>query len=106
MYTPEQIEAVWQKAQIIPDNNPNIFRQDYAGAWIRRDQFGKTTDYGWVIDHVVPRSKGGTDSLENLLPLHYLNNIKKGDSYPQWQTGVVADGIKNVESIRDWTIKS
>ena len=45
--TDMEIEEVWQKANIIPNNNPNIYRQDYAGAWIRRDQYGIQSEI-WV----------------------------------------------------------
>ena len=45
--TDKEIEEVWQKANIIPNNNPNIYRQDYAGAWIRRDQYGIQSEI-WV----------------------------------------------------------
>ena len=103
--TEELIEAVWQKAQVIPDNNPNEFRQDYAGAWIRRDDYGKNTIYGWTIDHICPRSKGGTDEIGNLVPLQHQNSFMKADHYPPWQTAVSSDGILNVEIVRNWYVK-
>jgi len=34
---------------------------------------------GLHIDHVIPISKGGGDTLENVRPTHALCNIKKGD---------------------------
>lgn len=33
---------------------------------------------GWEIDHSVPRSKGGTDRLNNLYPAHIDCNRSKG----------------------------
>jgi len=36
-------------------------------------------EYGLHIDHLVPISKGGGDTLENVRPSHALCNIKKGD---------------------------
>lgn len=31
------------------------------------------------VDHVLPRSKGGSDELENLRPAHYRCNLKRGN---------------------------
>ena len=103
--TEELIEAVWQKAQVVPDNNPNEFRQDYAGAWIRREDYGKSSNYGWDIDHIRPKSKGGTDGIENLIPVQHQNNCRKADDYPNWQTAVSSDGIQNVDFVRNWYVE-
>ena len=56
-FTEAEIDAVWNKAKIVPNNNPDVFRQDSAGAWIKRDSYGDTdSEYGWEIDHIKPRS--------------------------------------------------
>ena len=34
---------------------------------------------GLSVDHVIPRSKGGTDSLENLRPSHKRCNFRRQD---------------------------
>ena len=36
-----------------------------------------------TIDHVVPLSKGGTHTLDNVAPAHLKCNLDKGDSMPQ-----------------------
>ena len=33
---------------------------------------------GWEVDHSIPRAKGGTDHLNNLLPAHTSCNRSKG----------------------------
>jgi len=38
--------------------------------------------FGWEIDHIRPVSKGGSDRLDNLQPLYWENNRRKGDTYP------------------------
>jgi hypothetical protein len=73
------IEAVWQKGR--PEAYAN-FRKDVCGASMFRPYYGKQEQWGWEIDHIVPVSKGGTDDLGNLRPLHWENNRAKGDSYP------------------------
>jgi 5-methylcytosine-specific restriction endonuclease McrA len=39
----------------------------------------RTSRYGLTVDHVVPLSKGGQDTLENLRPTHWICNIQKSD---------------------------
>lgn len=68
---------VWQKGNIIPGNNPNVFRQDSCGAWIRFSDYGnRQSKYGWEIDHITP---GGPDYLSNLRPLQWKNNLARSD---------------------------
>lgn len=35
--------------------------------------------YGATFDHRIPRSRGGTDELENLRLVHALCNFRRGD---------------------------
>ena len=38
--------------------------------------------FGWEIDHIIPRSQGGSDDLSNLQPLYWINNREKCEEYP------------------------
>lgn len=78
------INTVWQKGQVVPGYDPNEYRKDRCGAWMRKASYGTTGDYGWEIDHAYPVSRGGTDDMSNLQPLHWRNNRGKGDDYPTW----------------------
>lgn len=50
VFLEKEIDAVWEKAAKQPNNNPDVFRKDYAGAWIRREDYGKRNmPYGWEI---------------------------------------------------------
>lgn len=84
------INAVWQKARVVAGNDPNVFRKDTCGMWIKRSSYGDTSQYGWEIDHKQPVSRGGSDALNNLQPLHWENNRHKGDSWPQWTCKLTA----------------
>ena len=39
---------------------------------------GDGWELGLQLDHVIPLSKGGQDSLDNIKPIHVLCNMKKG----------------------------
>jgi 5-methylcytosine-specific restriction endonuclease McrA len=76
----QTIEAVWRKGRIDSRYDPSVYRSDAYGTWMKRTEYGVTSEFGWEIDHIVAVSNGGTDSLSNLQPLHWRNNRRKGDS--------------------------
>lgn len=73
------VNQVWDKGKTIRGQNPDSWRRDVAGNKIRFGSYGTEGEYGWEIDHINPQSKGGSDNLRNLQPLHPDANRKKSD---------------------------
>jgi hypothetical protein len=103
--TQQLIEAVWNKALSVPGYNPEVWRQDFAKAWINKNAYGTTGPYGWEIDHRIPLSKKGSDDLSNLFPCQWENNRSKGDDYPKFKTKITNEGNRNVQKEQLWVVK-
>ena len=53
---------------------------DFAGRKIKKAAYGQNNSrYGWDIDHILPLSKGGSDSDDNKQIVHVLTNDEKSD---------------------------
>jgi hypothetical protein len=73
------IEAVWEKAQVSAAHRP--LRVDAFDSIIWKEAYGNANSkFGWEIDHIEPVAKRGGDELENLQPLQWENNRRKGDT--------------------------
>jgi hypothetical protein len=99
------IEQVWAKANVVMGYDPNVWRKDFAGAWIRKDHYGKEWNYGWEIDHLTPVSRGGSDQLVNLIPMHWKNNRQKSDNYPEFESIMTSQDNSNIEKQISWRVR-
>ena len=80
-YSAERRDQVWDKGQTIRGKNPDLYRTDKEGNVMYKPSYGKMTGMGWEVDHSKPKSKGGTDHLNNLQPMQSHENRRKSDKY-------------------------
>lgn len=111
-WSEKQIEAVWQKGRTVEGYAPEKYRLDVCGAWMERSEFGSKTILGWEIDHVFPQSQARErgysqeeiDAFENLRPMNWNNNNRKGNDYPDYISAVTSEGNKNVFKEGSWKV--
>ena len=57
-----------------------IEAHDYQGREILKAAYGQEgSKYGWNVDHIEPKSRGGTDRKDNLDIVHIKTNQEKAD---------------------------
>lgn len=76
----DQKEKAWNNAKKVPGKDPTKYRQDPYGNTMYKLSYGKCSSMGWEVDHIKPKSRGGSDSTRNLQALNSFVNKCKGDS--------------------------
>jgi hypothetical protein len=73
-------QRIWEKGRPIWGKDPALWRSDDFGNLMYRWAYGKYWEpYGWEIDHVIPKSRGGTDDIANLRPVTCAANRSRQD---------------------------
>jgi hypothetical protein len=97
-YSKAQIDEAWNKATIDENNDPKIWRKDPCGAWINYEQYGKHTDFGWNIDHIIPNAlfvENQGDFSGNRWAMHWENNKSKSSDFPEFNIAIKSKGTEN-----------
>jgi len=54
-YTYEQIQKVWEKANIVEGKDPDLWGADGHGILIYRHHYGNSDSvFGWDVCHIIP----------------------------------------------------
>ncbi|WAI01369.1 HNH endonuclease [Methanogenium organophilum] len=80
MATNTKKDKAWNNAKTVRGKDPKRYRKDPYGNVICISSYGKTSPMGWDVDHIEPKSKGGSDSTRNLQALNASVNRSKKDS--------------------------
>ncbi|MEW7292193.1 HNH endonuclease signature motif containing protein [Aquimarina sp. 2304DJ70-9] len=79
-WTDQEKNDVWKKGKVITGYSSDTWRTDKCGKTMKWDDHGdRDSNYGWEIDHIDPVSNDGSDDIINLQPLHWENNLNKGN---------------------------
>ena len=99
------IDSIWNRASAVDGYDGSLIRMDSCGAWILKAEYGNMeSEYGWAIDHVFPVSRGGDDSMINLRPMQWRNNMAKASDFPVYYSAVIADGSNNVPRVNQFKV--
>lgn len=112
-WTPIAKRLVWGKAPYVDNNHREYGKKDPCKACIKEECYGdRNSDHGWEIDYFYPESKlkdAGVpqeliDHIDNLRPMHWRNNAKKSDDFPQYGGSISGVGETNFEVSRDYQV--
>ena len=69
----ETVQGVWEKARATNDQDPDEWRKDECGAWIKFDQYvHNASEYGCKIEIVKSVDQ---QELDNLRPFQHENSF-------------------------------
>ena len=90
------VDSVWQFAEIVPGNDPALWRKDEFGAWINRLDYGlRHSQFGWEIcDNAGARASTGISALRPMQWQNYLDQVAA-----MTQSRITADGKHNVRRL-------
>jgi len=79
-YERELIQSVWEFAEVVPGNDPEIWRKDEFGDWIYRFDYGRrTSEFGWeIFDPGVGRHAQGVYAMR---PMQWQSYIRQYETF-------------------------
>lgn len=79
-YERSVVESVWEFAEIVPGNDPSLWRKDEAGEWIHRLDYGNcSSEFGWeIFDPGLGRHSQGVFAMR---PMQWKNFLRQYDVF-------------------------
>src|SRR5688572_12723909 len=76
-YDHDIVGRVWCYGQVIPGNDPELWRKDEFGAWIHRLEFGnRRCEFGWeILDLSLGRGNVGVTALRPAQWQNYIDQV-------------------------------
>lgn len=101
-YEIETINRVWEKARVIQGFDPQIYRKDICGAWIKKELYGQRDklSMGWEIANFKPLSH--TESANKrifMMPMQWENYEKRGNDFPDVHCSVDASHFEDLKNM-------
>ena len=90
------VDHVWNSAQMIPGNDPAVWRKDEHGAWIHRLAYrNRNSEFGWEIaDCAYTLRAYGLAALRPLQWQNYLDFLVASRG-----SFITADGLRNARKL-------
>ena len=96
-YDREVVERVWSYAQMVPGNDPAVWRKDEFGAWIHRaDWRNRSSEFGWEIAECGFRMRAA--GVATLRPMQWQNYLDFMVA-DRMRSSVTADGLRNARRL-------
>jgi hypothetical protein len=96
-YDRDVVERVWTLAQVVPGNDPAIWRKDEFGAWMHRQEYrNRNSEFGWEIADYGYRARLG--GIASLRPMQWQNHVDFLVAARN-QAVVSADGLRNARRL-------
>lgn len=96
-YDAEVIRRVWSLAQVVPGNDPEVWRKDEFGAWIHRREYrNRHSEFGWGdrrLRLLPPR-----DGPRRAAPMQWQNHLDFMVATRN-QAVMTADGLRNARRL-------
>lgn len=80
---------------------------DFAGRVIAKGAYNdRNSEFGWNVDHILPKSRGGATADYNLICCHIKTNDEKADIFPCFHANGMSFEIVKVQNHYEIRAKS
>ena len=79
-YERELIQSVWEFAEVVSGNDPEIWRKDEFGGWLYRFDYGRRfSEFGWeIFDPGVGRHAQGVYAMR---PMQWQSYVRQYEAF-------------------------